>query len=196
MAAEKNNIAASSGEGNGYEMKLGLGTIAMLISATGMGLVPLFSRWATRIDMFDGTQGLAGSDSIGALMACGRMGMGVIFFIILMFATHKVATFKKLKLTPAIALGGLMIGMSLACYVTSTLMTTVANAVLFIYIGPVVCVLLARIFRKEPISLLQGICLIAVFVGMFSATTFSASVLAVRLSVLISTSPPLLLSSR
>lgn len=166
MAAEKNNIAASSGEGNGYEMKLGLGTIAMLISATGMGLVPLFSRWATRIDMFDGTQGLAGSDSIGALMACGRMGMGVIFFVILMFATHKVATFKKLKLTPAIALGGLMIGMSLACYVTSTLMTTVANAVLFIYIGPVVCVLLARIFRKEPISLLQGICLIAVFIGM------------------------------
>ncbi|WP_276684313.1 DMT family transporter [Slackia piriformis] len=166
MAAEKNNIAASSGEGNGYEMKLGLGTIAMLISATGMGLVPLFSRWATRIDMFDGTQGLAGSDSIGALMACGRMGMGVIFFIILLFATHKVATFKKLKLTPAIALGGLMIGMSLACYVTSTLMTTVANAVLFIYIGPVVCVLLARIFRKEPISLLQGICLIAVFIGM------------------------------
>ena len=51
MAAEKNNIAASSGEGNGYEMKLGLGTIAMLISATGMGLVPLFSRWATRISM-------------------------------------------------------------------------------------------------------------------------------------------------
>lgn len=166
MAAEKNNIAASSGEGNGYEMKLGLGTIAMLISATGMGLVPLFSRWATRVDMFDGTQGLAGSDSIGALMACGRMGMGIIFFIILLFATHKVATFKKLKLTPAIALGGLMIGMSLACYVTSTLMTTVANAVLFIYIGPVVCVLLARIFRKEPISLLQGICLIAVFIGM------------------------------
>ena len=166
MAAEKNNIAASSGEGNGYEMKLGLGTIAMLISATGMGLVPLFSRWATRIDMFDGTKGLAGSDSIGALMACGRMGMGIIFFVILLFATHKVATFKKLKLTPAIALGGLMIGMSLACYVTSTLMTTVANAVLFIYIGPVVCVLLARIFRKEPISVLQWICLVAVFVGM------------------------------
>lgn len=166
MAAEKNNIAASSGEGNGYEMKLGLGTIAMLISATGMGLVPLFSRWATRIDMLDGTQGLAGSDSIGALMACGRMGMGIIFFVILLFATHKVATFKKLKLTPAIALGGLMIGMSLACYVTSTLMTTVANAVLFIYIGPVVCVLLARIFRKEPISVLQWICLVAVFIGM------------------------------
>lgn len=164
--AEKNVNAAPKGEGNGYEMKLGLGTIAMLISATGMGLVPLFSRWATRNDMFDATQGLAGSDSIGALMACGRMGMGVLFFVILLFATHKVATFKKLKLTPAIALGGLMIGMSLACYVTSTLMTTVANAVLFIYTGPVICILLARIFRKEPISPLQWVCLVAVFVGM------------------------------
>lgn len=116
--------------------------------------------------MFDATKGLAGSDSIGALMACGRMGMGIIFFIILLFATHKVATFKKLKLSPAIALGGLMIGMSLACYVTSTLLTTVANAVLFIYTGPVICILLARIFRKEPISILQWICLAAVFVGM------------------------------
>ena len=74
-------------------------------------------------------------------MALGRMAMGVVFFLILMVATHKVTTFKKLKLTPAIALGGLMIGMSLACYVTSTLMTTVANAVMFIYTGPVICVL-------------------------------------------------------
>ena len=138
-----------------------VGYLAMLISATGMGLVPLFSRWATRTDMFDGTMGLNAGDSIGALMACGRMGMGVLFFVILMVATHKVKTFKELKLTPAIALGGLM-----ACYVTSTLLTTVANAVLFIYTGPVICVLAARIFRKEPMSGLQWICLLVVFIGM------------------------------
>lgn len=150
----------------GYKMRVGFGTIAMLISATGMGLVPLFSRWATRTDMFDGTAGFNAGDSIGALMAVGRMGMGVIFFVILLLATHKVHVFKKLKLTPAIALGGLMIGLSLACYVTSTLLTTVSNAVLFIYIGPVICVLLARIFRKEPMSKLQWICLLAVFIGM------------------------------
>lgn len=56
--------------------------------------------------------------------------------------------------------------MSLACYVTSTLLTTVANAVLFIYTGPVICVLAARIFRKEPMSGLQWICLLVVFIGM------------------------------
>lgn len=149
-----------------YEMKIGLGTIAMLISATGMGLVPLFSRWATRTDMFDGALGLNAGDSIGALMAVGRMSMGLLFFVVIMFATGKVETFKKLKLTPAIALGGLMIGMSLACYVTSTLLTTISNAVLFIYIGPVVFVVLARIFRKEPMSALQWVCLVAVFIGM------------------------------
>lgn len=159
----------TAGQGDGsqeFAMNRKIGAIFMLISATGMGLVPLFSRWATRTNMFDGTQGMNGSDSIGAIMAIGRMGMGLLFFLILMVATHKVATFKKLKLTPAIALGGLMIGMSLACYVTSTLMTTVANAVMFIYTGPVICVVLARIFRKEPMSPLQWVCLCIVFIGM------------------------------
>lgn len=165
--ANKEIKTATADDGStGYEMKIGLGTIAMLISATGMGLVPLFSRWATRTDMFDGALGLNAGDSIGALMAVGRMSMGVLFFVVIMFATGKVETFKKLKLTPAIALGGLMIGMSLACYVTSTLLTTISNAVLFIYIGPVVCVVLARIFRKEPMSALQCVCLVAVFIGM------------------------------
>ena len=165
--ANKEIKTATADDGStGYEMKIGLGTIAMLISATGMGLVPLFSRWATRTDMFDGALGLNAGDSIGALMAVGRMSMGVLFFVVIMFATGKVETFKKLKLTPAIALGGLMIGMSLACYVTSTLLTTISNAVLFIYIGPVVCVVLARIFRKEPMSALKWVFLVAVFIGM------------------------------
>lgn len=166
MAENKNQIQTGGAEGSNYEMDRKLGVIAMLISATGMGLVPLFSRWATRTNMFDGTMGLNAGDSIGALMAVGRMGMGLVFFVVLLLATHKTGVFKKLKLTPAIALGGLMIGLSLACYVTSTLLTTVSNAVLFIYIGPVICVLCARIFRKEPMGWLQWVCLVAVFIGM------------------------------
>ena len=164
---EGKQLSNQGAEGDGgFQMKYSKGLIFMLISATGMGLVPLFSRWATRTNMFDGAEGLNAGDSIGALMACGRMGMGVLFFVALLFITHKVGVFKKLKLTPAIALGGLMIGMSLACYVTSTLLTTVANAVMFIYTGPVICILCARIFRKEPMSVLQWICLVIVVVGM------------------------------
>ncbi len=159
--------SAGKGSGNdGYQMDRRKGTIFMLISATGMACVPLFSRWATRTDMFDATMGLNGSDSVGALMAMGRMAMGIVFFVILLCLTHKQRVFKELKLTPSIALGGLAIGMSLSCYVTATLMTTVANAVMFIYTGPVICTLLARIFRKEPMSPLQWVCLFVVFVGM------------------------------
>ncbi len=166
--AENTNLsnASSSESKNGYQMKTGLGVITMLIASTGMGLVGLFSRCATRTDMFDGALGLNASDSVGAVMAFGRMTMGLIFFVILMVATHKVDTFKKLKLSPSIALAGLMIGMSLACYVTSTLMTSIANAVLFIYTGPVICAICARIFRKEKASALQWICLVIVFIGM------------------------------
>ena len=164
MANEKQVQVAGVDEG-AFEMNRKWGTIAMLISATGMGLVPLFSRWGTRTDMFDGLQGLNAGDSVGALMATGRMTMGLIFFTILLFATHKVGVFKRLKVTPAIILGGVMIGLSLACYVTATLLTTVANSVLVIYTGPVICILLARIFRKEPMSVLQWICLVAVIIG-------------------------------
>lgn len=53
MAQENTNAT------EGYQMKTGWGTIAMLISATGMGpRCPWFSRWATRTDMFDGAMGL------------------------------------------------------------------------------------------------------------------------------------------
>ncbi len=159
----------ANNSGAEYSMDRKLGIIAMLISATGMGFVPLFSRWATRTEFLDGTAGLNAGDSVGALMAVGRMSMGVLFFVFLLFATKKVDVFKNLKLTPAIALGGLMIGMSLACYVTATLLTTITNSILFIYTGPVICVLLARIIRKEPMSVLQWVCLFAVFVGMLLA---------------------------
>ena len=163
MANEKVQVAGV--DDSAYEMNRTWGTIAMLISATGMGLVPLFSRWGTRTDMFDGTAGLNAGDSVGAAMAVGRMTMGFIFFVVLLFATHKVGMFKKMKVTPAIILGGVMIGASLACYVTATLLTTVANSVLFIYTGPVIMIVLAAIFRHEKISLLQGICIIAVIIG-------------------------------
>lgn len=158
------NVQVAGVDAGAFEMNRKWGTIAMLISATGMGLVPLFSRWGTRVDMFGGSALNAG-DSIGALMAVGRMAMGFVFFVALLFINHKVSDFRKLKVTPSIILGGVMIGASLACYVTATLLTTVANSVLFIYTGPIIMIILARIFRKEPISLLQGICIIAVIIG-------------------------------
>ena len=137
-----------------------LGVIAMLISATGMGLVGTFSRGATNGLPTEAKQ------TIGAFLACGRMTVAFIGFVILAIATKKLRAAFKTRPTFAVIMGGVTIGLSLGFYISSTLMTTIANAVFLIYTGPLFCAILALIFRKEKINLFQGICLALVFVGM------------------------------
>ncbi|WP_245637320.1 DMT family transporter [Actinomyces vulturis] len=143
-----------------YIMNKKLGAIAMLLSATGMGLVGTISRGAT--------MGLDQADKqvIGSFLAFGRMTTGMIGFIIIMMATKKLGLFKSTRLSVSVILGGICIGLSLGFYISSTLMTSIANAVFLIYTGPLFCTLLARIFRKELIKPLSGFFLFLVFVGM------------------------------
>lgn len=145
---------------SGYVMDKRLGAIAMLISATGMGLVGTFSRGATN--------GLIPDDKavIGSFLASGRMLTGLLGFTILLLLTRKVGLFRRTRLSFAIVMGGISIGLSLGSYISSTLLTSIANAVFLIYTGPLFCTILARIFRKEKISPLNGMFLFIVFVGM------------------------------
>ena len=147
-----------------YQMNRRLGVAAVLVATTGMGLSGLLTRGATRVDFFGAE--LVGGESVGAFMTVGRMVMGLALFAVLLLATGKVGLFRRTRLTPAIALGGLLSGVSFAFYMVAALLTTLANAVFLIYTGPLFCTLLARVFRKEPISRFQGMCLGAVFVGM------------------------------
>ena len=143
-----------------YVMNKKLGAIAMLLSATGMGLVGTISRGATA--------GLAHADKsvIGSFLAFGRMSVGLLGFILILIFTRKVGLFRRTHLSTTVILGGVSIGLSLGCYISSTLMTTMTNAVFLIYTGPLFCALLARIFRKEKISVLSGVFLSLVFLGM------------------------------
>lgn len=143
-----------------YVMNKKLGAIAMLLSATGMGLVGTISRGATA--------GLAHADKsvIGSFLAFGRMTVGLLGFILILIFTRKVGLFRRTRLSTTVILGGVSIGLSLGCYISSTLMTTMTNAVFLIYTGPLFCALLARIFRKEKISVLSGVFLSLVFLGM------------------------------
>lgn len=143
-----------------YVMNKKLGFIAMLISATGMGMVGFFSRGAT-----------AGIDPnakqyLGSFLAFGRMTVGLAGFIVILLLTKRWAAFRQSRLSFAVIAGGVCIGTSLALYITSTLLTSIANAVFLIYTGPLFCTLLARIIRKERISGLNALFLTLVFVGM------------------------------
>ena len=143
-----------------YVMNKKLGAIAMLLSATGMGLVGTISRGTTA--------GLADADKsvIGSFLAFGRMTVGLLGFILILLLTKKTGLFRRTRLSTTVVLGGVSIGLSLGCYISSTLMTSLSNAVFLIYTGPLFCTLLACIFRKEKISLLSGIFLSLVFIGM------------------------------
>nr|WP_315545211.1 DMT family transporter [Actinomyces oris] len=147
-----------------YVMNKKLGAIAMLLSATGMGLVGTISRGATA--------GLAHADKsvIGSFLAFGRMSVGLLGFILILVFARKVGLFRRTRLSTTVILGGVSIGLSLGCYISSTLMTTMTNAVFLIYTGPLFCALLARIFRKEKISVLSGVFLSLVFLGMLPTT--------------------------
>ena len=143
-----------------YIMNKKLGAISMLISATGMGLVGTFSRLTTS-DLTDEYKSV-----IGSFLAFGRMTLAFVFFLVLLFITKKYGLFRKTKLSWSIVLGGVCIGLSLGCYVSSTLMTSIANAVFLIYTGPLFCAILSIVIRKDRASALSYLFFLCVFVGM------------------------------
>lgn len=143
----------------GMDKKLGF--IAMFISATGMGLVGTLARPATPVNPATGS-----SYIIGDFLAAGRMSVGLLGMLGVIVALKKLEALKRTKISFAVVAGGLSIGTSLALYVSSTLMTSIANAVFLIYTGPIFSAILAWIFLKEKISLRNGLFLLLVFIGM------------------------------
>lgn len=205
-----------------HHMNKPLGFLAMIISATGMGLVGFLGRGSTNyhdviVDgvkqwkectpeqladtantckeiMVDAAGNLveAGGQAyknaeglvakvlfedgapaaqqvkyiIGDLLAFGRMTVGMLGFLVILLITKKLGQLRTTKLSFAVVAGGLSIGASLALYVTSTLLTSIANAVFLIYTGPLFSAILARIFLKEKIAIRNILFLILVFIGM------------------------------
>lgn len=145
----------------GATMNKKLGFIAMILSATGMGFVGTFGRLSTPINPETGT-----SYIIGDFLAFGRMTTGLLGMLLIVVAVKKLPKLKSTRLSFSIVAGGLAIGMSLALYVSATLMTSIANAVFLIYTGPLFSAILAWIFLKEKISLRNAGFLLLVFVGM------------------------------
>jgi len=152
--------SSSESSSTDYVMNKKLGTIAMLLASTGMGLVGTISRITTN-GLAEGYKPV-----IGSFLAFGRMVVAMIGFIVIVLVSRKVALLRSTRLSFAVVMGGVSIGLSLSCYITSTLMTSLVNAVFLIYTGPMFCTVLARIFRRERIGILGGLFLSLVFIGM------------------------------
>lgn len=146
---------------SGILMNKKLGFTAMLLSATGMGFVGTFGRLATPMNPDTGARYV-----IGDFLAFGRMTVGALGILVIILVVGKMGTLKSTRLSFSVIAGGVAIGMSLAFYVSATLMTTIANAVFLIYTGPLFSAILAWIFLKERISPRRGFYLLLVFIGM------------------------------
>lgn len=138
-----------------------LGLIAMVLSASGMGFVGTFGRLATPINPATDAKYI-----IGDFLAFGRMTTGALGMLLIILAVHKLTNLRRTRLSFTVIAGGVCIGASLALYVSSTLMTTIANAVFLIYTGPLFSAILAWIFLKEKITAANAFFLTLVFVGM------------------------------
>ena len=138
-----------------------LGFAAIIISATGMGLVGTFSRLATPVNPETGVSYITGD-----FLAIGRMTVGALGMLLIVALVKKLPELRRTRISFAVVAGGFCIGASLAFYVSATLMTTIANAVFLIYTGPLFSAILAAIFLKERIGKSHAVFLGLVFIGM------------------------------
>lgn len=122
----------------------------MFLSSSLMGGIGAFARYIEAPGLFI---------SFNRSFA-GFIGMTAIFLV-----TRRFSKFKNFKMTPAIILSGVFLGLLSGLYVMSTQMTTLSNAAFLIYTGPVYSTVLATIFLKEPFTKVTGFSLAAVLLG-------------------------------
>lgn len=120
-------------------------------AATLMGFVGFFSRHI---------------NAQGDVIAFSRMLCGAVLFFFILLGQNRLKDLKKYKLSFSMVLSGIFIGTCLSAYVEATKLTSIANAVFFIYIGPIVSSVLAVIFLRERMKVSTLFSIISVFLGM------------------------------
>ena len=128
-----------------------IGFIAAFGTATLMGLVGLFARQI---------------NAQGDVIAFSRMFCGAVLFFFILLGLGRIKDLKRYRLSPAMIFSGLFMGACLSAYIAATQMTSIANAVFFIYVGPIISTLLAIIFLKEPFKPITMFAISIVFIGM------------------------------
>ncbi|MEE2056108.1 DMT family transporter [Rhodococcus artemisiae] len=135
-----------------------LGIAAIVISATTMGAAGLFGRMAT-------PPGAA----LGEALTLGRMLVGTVGMLLLTVFSRRLGVIRRTRLSPSIVLGGVFLGLSLATYLSSTLLTDLSRAVVLHYLGPLIATVLARVLLKESITRMDALSLVTAFAGMLLA---------------------------
>lgn len=135
-----------------------VGVIAILVSAAGMSLSGLFARMATP----------AGA-ATGEALTMGRMLVGAVGMMVILVLGGRLGQLRTVRLSRSVVLGGVFLGLSLATYLSATVLTDLSRAVVLHYLGPILSTVLARFVLKERVSGSDALSLGGSFVGMMLA---------------------------
>ncbi len=122
----------------------------MFLSSSLMGGIGAFARYI---------------EAPGIFISFNRSFAGFIGMTLIFVVTRRFNKFRGFRLTPAVLLTGVFLGLLSGLYVMSTQMTTLSNAAFLIYTGPIYSTILATIFLKEPFTRVTAFSLAAVVVG-------------------------------
>lgn len=126
------------------------GFILMFLSSSFMGGVGALAR---------------NVDAGGEVVSFFRNFVGFIGAFCILLLIKRAYALKETKITIAVVLSGVFLGLLSMLYVMSTKATTLSNAAFLIYTGPIYSTVLASIFLKEKFTKATVISLFSVFLG-------------------------------
>ena len=135
-----------------------LGITAIVVSATAMGLAGLFGRHATPPGAV-----------LGEALTFGRMLVGAVGMLALLLLSGRLSGLRRVRLSPSVILGGVFLGLSLATYLSATVLTDLSRAVVLHYLGPVIATVLARTVLGETVTRRDALSIGLAFAGMLLA---------------------------
>ncbi|HLT82744.1 MAG TPA: DMT family transporter [Phototrophicaceae bacterium] len=139
-------------------MRHRLGVLAILASASAMGLAGAFGRMSTPPGAV-----------IGEALTLGRMAVGALGMLAILALGRRLGALRRTRLSWSVVLGGVFLGLSLATYLSATVLTDLARAVSLHYLGPVVATVLARVLLKERANGVELTSVLVSFAGMVLA---------------------------
>lgn len=136
-----------------------LGYISAFTSAILMGTIGVFVR---------------NISSNAQIITFSRLFLGLLFLTILLLFTKRYEEL-KVKLTPHLFFSGVFMSLAILFYIESINHTTLANAVILLYLGPLIATVIAHFLLKERVELINIVLIVVAFsgVGFFLKFNFS-----------------------
>lgn len=106
------------------------------------------------------------------VMTFARLGIGLVFLFFYLCWKKEIAVIKSTKITFSLLSTGVLLSGASLCYISALQMTSLANAVFLLYLGPLLAVGIAALLFRERFTILNIALLGVAFVGFLFLLEF------------------------